>query len=266
MKQITENRITLVLPYKIRLTGLFLIILGIIIPVLLYFNNGYQTILVTGSLLKSIISNASFFLFLSYLIILEIPSIYYFFSSHNMNTAYGHILLVFLNLTAYIGTTASIFSFAPVLITGIYFITHFKNIRIDNLTETIHFQERILLLFFTHKQIPFSELKEIILEYKVSRNSHQYGIQLYILEKDPGFEDVPLNVEAEKDSLEFFRPQTLRKTLLSKPFLLDSSYFNFRGYEMKKFDEVLKNILIMTRFVRRDEIKKGNRTINKYRK
>ncbi len=273
IKDSSEQGIHLTLPTKVKYIGLFLTTFGVLIPIFLYYSNDSQIIISPGFPSGSLIINSSLIFLLSYLISLQIPSIYYFFSLHNTMTAYGHILLAFLNVIVYIGTKSSIFSFSPILICGIYLLTHFKTIAINKSEETIHFQERIFLLFFVRKKIPFSELKEMVLQYKIGLNflerasdSHQYGIQLYVLERDPGFEEIPLNLEAEKDSLEFFRPHTLRQTLISNPMLIDSSCINIQGRRKEKLNEIIDTIIKLIGFSNIQEIKKDKKTQIIYRR
>ena len=85
------------------------------------------------------------------------------------------------------------------------------------------------------------------------------------MEKDPGFEDEVIADGDEKDTLEFFRPQTLRKKLISKPFLINSSFLNFRGDEMVKNTQLVEELLKLTEFSKSEEIIKGNITIRKFR-
>ncbi len=262
IKQITEKRIILILPSKIRYLGLSLIIFGILIFILLSIFNNYQISFVPDSKLRFIISNLSLWTVLGLIFICEIPSIIYFFIIRNNYTGFGHVLLLVINFLVYIGSYSSIFMFSPILVTGIYFITHFKSVNIDS---DFTFRERILLLFATRKTIPLQEIREIILKYHnefkilgTPETPHTYRLKLFLLEKDPGFEDVPIADADEKDSLNFFRPHTLRKKLFSKPVLIDSSFFNYKNHEMVKFNRLIEALLTITKFSRVEEISKNN--------
>ena len=273
IKQVTDNSIILILPRKQRYLGLVLTILGISLPIFLYLLNNYQLVFPNGSELESLVFYWSLGYFLGHIFIFGIPWIYYFFSIRNIITGFGHILLLALNITAYLGTFSSIFVFLPILITGIYFLTHFRTLEIEKTQRHFHFHDRIFLLFYFRSKIPFLEINEITFEYKnglefVSRGTspHNYNIKLSFSEKDPGFEDDPIYVEEEKDSLEFYRPQTLRQTLISKPTLIDSSFLNFNNYEMLKFNKLIKELLRITEFTQSEKIVEGKKTIQKYQR
>ncbi|MFX1294744.1 MAG: hypothetical protein ACFFD2_07815 [Promethearchaeota archaeon] len=273
IKQITDKSIILTLPRKVRYLGLFLILLGVLLLISLYIINNYLIFFSYGSNLQALVLTLSLGYLLGYIFILEIPSIYYFYLIHNSITGYGHILLLILNITAYIATYSSIFSFSPILITGIYFLTHFKTITTDKSKDIFNFQERIFFFFYVKKIIPISEVKELKLEYNLGLkfsskigDQHKYYIKFYLFEIDPGFKDIPISVEDEEESLEFFRPQTLRKTLISKPTLIDSSFLNFNNYEMEKFNKIIKEFLRLTELSHTEEIINDKKTIVKFRK
>lgn len=268
--QLTENSITLTLPKKIRYLGLSFIIFGITISIILLIINNYQIAPIINPDLRILILNLSLWGVIIPFLFLEIPHIIYFLNIRNSYTAFGHFLLIILNIIVVFGTFSSIFSFSPVFFTGIYFITHFKTIQIDKTKSTIAFWERIFFLFHTSTTIPFTEIREIVLEYRHSLdsmgNEHRYRIKLYLLENDPGFEDVPIAAEEEKESPEFFRPHTLRKTLISKPILIDASYFGFHGKDLGKINQVLKVSAQLLEFSFSEEIEKDNLKVIKYSK
>lgn len=270
INQITENSITLTLPKKIRYLGFSLIIIGIMVSIFLLIINNYQISPINNPDFGILILNLSLWGVTVPFLILEIPSMIYFFGIRNRVTAFGYVLLIILNITVFVATYSSIFSFSPVFVTGIYFITHFKTIQIDKTKAGIEFRERVLFLFHTRSTIPIEEIREIVLEYRYGLdymgNQHRYRIKLYLLEKDPGFEDVPIAAEEEKDSPQFFRPHTLRKTLISKPVLIDSSYFGFGGKDMGRINQILKTISQLFEFNFSEEIDKDNLKIIKYRK
>ncbi|NVM54582.1 MAG: hypothetical protein HWN66_12835 [Candidatus Helarchaeota archaeon] len=273
IKQITERNIKLTLPTKVRYLGLIFTIIGIIIPIYLFILNDNKIYVPIESNLNSLIWSLGLSGLLGYIIGFEVPSIYYFFRIRNSITFYGHILLLVLNIMVYIGTYSLIFAFSPFLITGIYFLTHSKMISLDGIKATLEFHERIFLFFISRNSIPFSEIKEFVLEYAeglgfLNRGGkpHRYRIQLYLLETDPGFEDEPIAVEDEEDSLEFFRPQTLRKTLISKPILIDSSLINYNNDEMVKLNQLIKEIMRLTEFSYTEETIKNKKHVFKLRK
>ncbi len=271
IKQLTENRIILTLPMKQRYLGLLMTVLGIFIPVALYIFNGFQINFILNIEFGGLIFYTSLGSLLSLIIIFEIPSILYFLSVHNKITGFGHIVLLIINIIAYIGTYSSIFAFSPILLVGLYLLVHFKTIDFNKDKANISYFERIFLLFVSKSVIPFSEIKEIVLEHKIGlgfltkgKNPHQYGIKIYLLEKDPGFEDAIIADEEEKDALEFYRPQTLRKTLISKPFLLNSSLINFKGREMVKTNRLLEGLLRLIEFSKSEETVKDSIIIKKF--
>lgn len=272
IKQRTENGIILALPMKQRYLGVLFTLLGILIPIVLYFANSFQTTFLLNLEFGRYFFYISLGSLLSLIFVFELPSIVYFFSIHNKITGFGHIILLILNVTVYLGTYSSIFAFSPVLIIGIYLLSHVKTIHFKKDKAHLSYFERIFLIFIAKTVIPFSEIEEIVLEYKIGKNflrkgkdQHQYRIKLYLTEKDPGFEDEVIADGDEKDTLEFFRPQTLRKKLISKPFLINSSFLNFKGEEMVKNNQLLKKLLKLTEFSKSEEIIKGNITIRKFR-
>lgn len=273
IKQITEDNIILTLPLVQRYLGVLLLICGILIPVSLFFINNNQVFLDSGSNLGTLIFNLSLGSFIGFIFIFQIPNIIYFFAMQNILTGIGHILLFILNTVAFIGTYSSIFSFLPILVSGIYLILHFKSIIVDKSTAVFTFQERILALFYSKKTIPFAEIKEIRLQYRNGLGfltgkgvQHRYRLRLYFLEIDPGFENVSITGEEEEQSSEFFRPITLRKKLLSQSALIDSSFFNVKSYQMRKLERIIRELLRLTNFSLQEEIKKDHGIIICYRK
>ena len=270
--QNTESSITLILPKKQRIVGFCLTIVGVLIPILLYILNDKQISLSYNLALKGFIQSLSFWCFLGGFLTLGVLGICYFFLIRNHFTCLGHILLLILNSSTLIITYSSIYAFSPFLITGIYFLIHFKSIRCEKADSSISISERIFLLFHTQISIPFNEIKELTLEYRVGlgflkRNKppHRYRITLYLFEKDPGFEDLPFSSEDEKESVEFFRPQTLRKSLLSKPVLINSSLFNLKDREMVQMTQLIQELSRFIGFFYPEEIVKGKRKLIEYK-
>ncbi|HUY00440.1 MAG TPA: hypothetical protein VMV49_12840 [Candidatus Deferrimicrobium sp.] len=252
IKQVTEKNITLTLPSKQRYLGFIFVILGLLIPLLIYIFNGHQIILVIGSPLATILLKISIASFLGYLFI-QIASIYYFFSIRNNMTAYGQIILLGLNIVGYIALYSTIFLFSSFIITGIYLLTHFKTLNFDKTTSLISYHERIFALFYTSNTIPFSEINEIVVEYKPrlgfrQKKGNLHRVRLYFLEKDPGIADIPTDDEKEIDTVLLYQPQILRKTLIHKPFLIDSCFFNFKGYEMTRISQLLEQLIPLIGF------------------
>ena len=269
--RITESSITLNLPKEQRILGLSLIIVGILVPIFLFFLNDYQISLSNDLALKLFIQNLSFWSFLGGFFAFGILSIYYFLVIRNLFTGLGHILLLILNITAFITTYSSIYAFSPFLITGVYFLTHFKSLICEKTESALIISERIFLIFHRQISIPFNEIKELKLEYRVgsrflkrTKTPHRYRIALYLFEKDPGFEDLPISLVDEKDSLEYFRPQTLRKTLLSKPFLINSSLFNLKDRDMVQMNRFLEELSRLTGIFFAEENILGNTHLIKY--
>ncbi len=269
----TPEKLVLKIPRKNRYVGLLLMVLGILLSIILMILNNYQIYFTSNEYFKSIIFNSSLSYLLAYIFLIEIPCICYLLSIKNLYTSIGHILLLLINITGYIATSSSILAFSPVFITGFYYFTHFKSIIVDKEKSNFKFQERLFLIFYRSKIIPFSEIEEFTFEYKIKQGflnkkeiKHQYCLKLYLFERDPGFEDIPLKVEDEVDSPNFFRPHTLRKTLLQHPTLIDSSFFNFKNNELKKFEKIINKLLQFTGFHRVEEIKKDRQTIIKFRK
>ncbi len=266
LREQTTKDIILKLPLKVRLLGIFLIILGILNPIILYFLNNSQILLKIGSTLHFIVFSLSLTCFLI-LIFIQTVYLFYFFRIHNVNTSYGHVVLLILNVISFFGSINSIFLFLPIFITGFYLLTHFKTLQVSKNEEMIHYSERFFVLFYTYKSIPFSEINHIQLEYKTglkflskSKELHKFYIKLFLFEKDPGYENIPINIEEEQDSFEFFRPQTLRQTLILRPFLIDSSYFNFKDHEFMKLDQLINKLLVMMGYTKSEELKIDRKT------
>ena len=129
--QNTESSITLILPKKQRIVGFCLTIVGVLIPILLYILNDKQISLSYNLALKGFIQSLSFWCFLGGFLTLGVLGICYFFLIRNHFTCLGHILLLILNSSTLIITYSSIYAFSPFLITGIYFLIHFKSIRCE---------------------------------------------------------------------------------------------------------------------------------------
>ncbi|MDD1777451.1 MAG: hypothetical protein LUQ65_04720, partial [Candidatus Helarchaeota archaeon] len=159
ISQITEGSITLTLPKKQRILGTTLLIIGGIIPIVLYLLNNYQISLFDSLGLKSFIQSFSLGTFLGGFVSLELLGVFYFFVIRNNFTALGHIVLLILNTTFYIATYSSIYTFSPVFLTGLYFLTHFKAIKCEK--SDLHFKlsERIFLIFHSQISIPFNEIQ-----------------------------------------------------------------------------------------------------------
>jgi len=271
INQSTESSITLNLPKKQRIIGSCLTFIGVLISILLYFLNNKQISLLSNQTLMELIQNLSFWGCLGGVFTFGVLFISYSLFIHNYFTALGHILLLILNSTTFILSYSSIYTFSPLLITGIYLLTHFKAIRCEKADSSIAISERIFLLFHTQIFIPFNEIKQMILQYRVGlgflkRNKlpHRYQIMLSLFEKDPGFEDLPFGLDTEKESIEFFRPQTLRKTLISKPVLINSNLLNFRDRGMIQMNRFLEEFSRLTGFTLTEENILGNRHLLKY--
>jgi hypothetical protein len=272
ISQITEGSITLKLPKKTRILGGTLLIIGVIIPIVLYLLNNYQISLSNSLGLKSIIQSFSLGSFLGGFVSLELLGVSYFFIIRNNSTALGHILLLLLNSTAFIATYSSVFTFSPVLITGLYFLTHFKAIQCEKSASRVNLSERIFLIFHTQMSIPFNEIQKFSLEFREhfgflrkNKFSHQFQMTLALFEKDPGFEDVPITVENEKASPEFFRPQTLRKRLISKPVLINSSLFNLKDQDLIQIKQLVEAMSRLMDFSLTEEKILGKKKVMEYK-
>jgi hypothetical protein len=272
ISQITEGSITLNLPQKQRILGLFLLISGLLVPILFYFLNNYQIFLYNSLGLKSLIQNLSLGSFLGGFVLLGLLIISYFFTIRDNFTALGHIMLLILNTTAFIATYSSIYTFSPVLLTGLYFITHFKVIKCEKAASRFILSERIFLIFHTQISIPFNEIQKFSLGFREcagflrrSKPPHQYRMTLDLFEKDPGFEEVPITVENEKASPEFFRPQTLRKTLISKPVLINSSLLNLKDQDLVQMRRLVEAMSRLMDFSLVEEKVLGKRKVMEYK-
>jgi hypothetical protein len=272
ISQISESSITLNLPKKQRILGFILLIVGFIIPILLYFLNNYQISLSTSLGLKSLIQSLSFWSFLGGFVILGLLGVYYFLTIRNSFTALGHIMLLIINTIAYIASYSSIYTFSPVLITGLYFLTHFKSITCEKSGLRFKLSERIFFIFHTQISIPFNEIQKFTLDYrggfrllKRSKTPHQFRLILHLFEKDPGFGDTPVTLEPEKDSLEFFRPQTLRNTLISNPFLINSSLFNWKDKDLIQMRRLAEQMSRLMDFSLAEEKVLGNKKVMEYK-
>lgn len=272
ISQITEGSVTLTLPKKQRILGTTLLIIGVIIPIVLYPLNNYQISLSNSLGLKSIIQNFSLGTFLGGFLSLELVGVSYFFIIRNNFTALGHIILLILNTTAYIAAYSSVYIFSPVLLTGFYFLTHFKSIKCEKAAYRFNLSERIFLIFHIQISIPFSEIQKISLAFRehpggLRRNNlpHQFRITLDLFEKDPGFEDLPITSENENASLEFFRPQTLRKTLISKPVLINSSLINLKDQDLIQIKRLIEEMSRLMDFSLAEEKVLGKKKVMEYK-
>ena len=271
IEEITDNKIILMLPKKQRFFGLILLILGFLIPIFLYFWNSFQLIIINDSNAKFLILILGLTTFLIYLLVFQIPSLYYFHSIQNNSSLLGHLLLLVLNIVGYVAGHSSIFLFIPILITGIYLLLHFNSVRISRDSSVIVFHERVIALFVSDISIPFAEVDEIVLESKYKtiffkKEPFHFSTRLYLFEKDPGFEDTPITDAEEADSSVFFRPQTLRRTLIQKPHLLLTCFLDFRGAQMKKIKNLLEKLVYLIEFSLVDDIKNDIGSLKKYKK
>lgn len=271
IEKLTKDQMLLTLPRIQRYLAFVNIVMGLLAMIVLYIFNGSQIELSKGSLPWVLILSLGSTGFICYVLLLEGPSIVYFFAIRNKVTGYGHILLLILNAIVYISTYLTIYALMYWITSGLYLILHKKTIIVDKNEKQLVYQERIFF-YFTKMMIPFTEFDKIIVETQCGNGilnriaqSKKFLVQLTLLEKDPGFITELITCEEESEIENFFRPQTLRKTLTSLPFLIDSSFLNFKGRDLLRINMICQKLVAMVGFKLIEEIKEGNKHIKIYR-